>query len=178
MLNLKNTLLTLTLVTGTITLAYEEFHPKLIIKNISNATLTLYASDNLITQLKLENSPLLHTVGCYQELRNALPFIAPECIILEPNTVLVSNSVDIWLRNQDTQLLSPKAYSAYCRCDEIRSIFDNITRDVKPIVSQEMKEQAEDLKKDIMICVAPMLMKINPPIPYLAIIKTELVDRT
>ena len=178
MFNLKNSLFTIiALATGTMTLAYEFFNPKLIIKNISNETLTLHASDNLITQLKLENSPLLHMAGHYLKPQE-VPSVEPvNMIVLNPNESLISNSVNICLRNNDTQLLSPRTYAEYRRNDEIKSIFDSITKDIKPIVTREVKQQAENSEKDIMICVAPMLMEIYPPIPYLAIIKTELVDR-
>jgi hypothetical protein len=193
MLNLKNTLITITVAIATTTaLAYEAFTPKLIIKNMTTETVTFFAPEQVIKQLKAENSNYLSTFtiqalvmdnGYYEEIQP----IEISRITLNAEDVLVLNSIPEYLRNQFTTFLSPEEYAQYgARLGLVAP--GSYLPDIKPFFHADELKQAIHTKKDIVIFLqksewahVPGGATPRPCTPdeqYLTITKTELVDHT
>jgi|GEM_PF-1975427 len=154
-MNLKNSLLTIALAIGTITLAQQNFTPKLIIKNMTGETITFCAPENAIAQLKAYNSPQLHTftIQAWVEEDNyeeTLEIIEFSRIKLNPDDTLTLDSIPEYLTNQYTKFLSPQAYAAY-NADLGLVAPGSYLPDVKPFIHTDALKQKIEAQEDIVI---------------------------
>jgi len=189
MLNLKNTLLAITLASGTIALAWEPFTPKLIIKNTGPETLIFNeVSDSFWHQLRMQNSKNL--VRRTKEMRNVYDpshsngTVNWSEIELVPGASITLDSIPKYFGNNKTTLFfSGDTYPEALTTDDegYRNIPRELTKlrksdwtDLKAFTVPDTVKQAQVSKKDLIVSMAGYTSDHKQ---YLRIVDWQLIDR-
>ncbi len=183
MMNLKNTVLAITLILGTTAFATDDFKPKLIIKNETGELITFFAPASAIEQLKAQGSNQIHTftidaLVMDEKYQENLANVEMSVIKLNPQDTLTLDAIPEYLTNRYTRLLSPEEYDKYLA--NVGVVPPGTYPSVYPIISPELYAWAQSFRTDIRIYLEKDAVRLHcqlcePDDQYLIIAGTDLI---